>query len=378
MGDQPLYSDLQKLKTELAEETVLSIYISAEDHDFARRAAWRARLASLLEKEEDDLPADQDREDFLAAVGKLEAELRPVKGFLPGTGWAAFVTKERVWWSGEVLAPTPDLVRWGQGPVLAPFLRALKQERPVAIALVDSRHSRIFRYLNKELSEIRTLNAAVNADDPAARGGSKRGSGLPGSRGKSASDAVQRSQLVERDRMLKDLAHEIPEIARGDGFVVIGGTPEATAAAGRVVGPLVGDRLRLEPSLYLTMSPPQLREAAEEIASEMSEERQTRLVDEILDLALSGGHGAHGEAETRAALRAGQVSHLLISGAYAASNAEEAEELITRAMQSGAVAETVGGAASERLDAAGGVCARLRFVAHVDPEPKEAAGIAGS
>src|SRR5690606_35514095 len=106
---------LTDIRRQLADTNVLSIYISAEEHDPTERLSWRTRLDSQLDRMAQRLDGGA-REQFTDARRNLELALRPVKGFLSGRGWAAFATADRVWEVGEVPAPMPDLIRWRRGP----------------------------------------------------------------------------------------------------------------------------------------------------------------------------------------------------------------------------------------------------------------------
>ena len=81
------------------------------------------------------------------------------KRFLPHRGWVAFATADRLWYAQGLPAAMPDLVRWEPGIRVAPYVRALKQERPVMVALVDSRKARLFEHVDGEMRELDGLRA---------------------------------------------------------------------------------------------------------------------------------------------------------------------------------------------------------------------------
>ena len=90
----------------------------------------------------------------------------------------------------------------------------------------------------------------------------------------------------------------------------------------------------------------------------------------------SGGTGAVGLTEIDRALTNGQVHALYVTSAFVNEHAEEAMSAIRRAFDESASVEHVSGEGAERLDAAGGVAARLRFVIspeHAEESPRDSA-----
>jgi hypothetical protein len=352
--------DVHALSQTLAGRDVLTIYLSAEEHDPARRSQWRARMAAMF----DALRSERGGEgpDLEDAIDHLEAALEPVSGFLPGPGWAGFATSEGVEWSGPLAAPTPDLARWRAGPVLAPCLRALKQGRPVALALVDARRARVFRYLGGALEEVADLRTEGALDGVSDQSGSKRAATRSGIRGETATDAAQRALQVETERMVKEVADRVRSIAGDAGLAVVGGTPEPTAAVSRMLAPGLGERLYEDRSLFLTMSAAQARTAVEEAASTLSARMQRETVHQVIEAAGAGGRGAMGAAAVHRAAGLGQVERLVMTASFSENRRDDAEVLIASTLAHGGAVEVVGGEAAEMLDREGGLAARLRFV----------------
>ena len=74
-----------------------------------------------------------------------------------------------------------------------------------------------------------------------------------------------------------------------------------------------------------------------------------------------GGTGAVGVKDIERALVNGQVRELYLTSAFVQDHTDEAVDAIRRAFDEGAKVEHVSGDAAQRLDAAGGIAARLRF-----------------
>ena len=357
--------DVHALSQNLAGRDVLTVYLAAEEQDPARRSRWRARLASMLDAVR--ASTEEDNDDLEAAIGHLQDALSGVSGFLPGPGWAGFATAGGMEWSGPLAAPTPDLARWRTGPVLAPCLRALKQARPVAVALVDARRTRVFRYLAGALEEVVELRTEGALDDISAQSGSKRAATRSGVRGETGTDAAQRALQVETERMLKEAAGAVRDVAGDAGLAVVGGTPEPTAALVWLLSPALGDRLHEDRSLFTGMTTAQAQKEVEEAASEVSARMQQAVVDEVVEAAGSGGRGALGSAAVGRAAGLGQVERLVLTASFAEARLEDAETLIAGTLAHGGAVEVVGGEAAAVLDREGGLAARLRFVQRAAP-----------
>jgi hypothetical protein len=352
---------ITELHRELGDEQVLSVYIAAEEHDPAERTSWRNRLTAGLDREEAALDGDA-RSEFLRARDHLTARLRPYPGFLPGRGWVAFVTAEGARLATEVPAPMPDLVRWRRGPVLGPWLRAVKQERPILITLVDSRRARLLRYHAGELSEEVDYRAHGFIDDLTDRNMSKRAAQRSGVRGETATDAADRILKQETERLLKRVAEKVRADGK-DAFLILGGPATAVAALEKLLQEPTGERVLVEPSLHVTMSMPELKAATEPLASALTRRLQRTLVQDVLDLAGAADRGVLGLAGSSSAGALGQIELLLLTPRFLQEQEEDAEQLIALTLGRGGAIDVVAGEAASLLDSrAGGVAARLRFV----------------
>jgi hypothetical protein len=351
---------ISTLLDDLADVPVLSVYIAADDHDPALRQAWRLRLASQLGLTRSAVPQEElDR--FDSARSLLEAQLRPVKGFLPGPAWVAFATEDAVLVSGPLLAPVEDRVRWRRGPLLGPALRALKQERPVLLALVDSRRGRIFRYAAGDAVEIEDLRADVFIDDMTDRNSSKRASTRSGSRGETATDAAERILDRESGQLHAALAMRLQVLSGDEAHVLVAGPAEARNAVRSLLRGLPALRVADDVSLPVSATTAEVRSAIELHASELTTRRQQLLLGQVLSDARAGGRGAVGLSAIRHALEQGQVDRLFVSVAYATEKEDVVEPILARCLAQGGAIEAVSGSAMDLLEGAG-MAARLRFV----------------
>jgi hypothetical protein len=350
-----------RLVDELKDEQVLSVYIAVDDHDPALRQAWRRRLDHSLDAARAALGDEREAAAFDGARRLLARELKPVKGFLQGPGWLAFVTPAAVRLSGPVPAPTPDLVRWRRGPVVGPALRARKQDRPVLLALVDRRRARVLRYLGGALEELLDVRADTFIDDLTDCTASKRAGTRTGSRGEAATDTAARILQRGMLQLLGDVAPRLREHAGADGVILLAGSEEARVALRGLLTGVPAHRICDDLSLAVTASPAEAQVAVAHYASALTERRQRRLVDEVLDEARAGGRGALGLCAIRRAVAGGQVDRMLVAADFARAEEAAVESLIAQCLAMGGEVETVAGEPAVLLGPEG-IAARLRFV----------------
>lgn len=346
------------------DQNVLSVYVDGQGHDPAERRAWAIVLEQGFSKERARLEAEApgEVEAFDRARAKVEAQLARYGAFLPARGWAAFATAEELAYAEELPVPMPHLVRWERGLRAAPYVRALKQDRMVAVALVDSRKARVFSYRNGVLTERADLVADADLGDLSDVNQSKRAATATGTRGETATDAAQRALEVSAARMRSRLAGQVEELAGPGGFVVLGGTPEAESALAQELNHL-GDRVIVRGALHLGMTEAEVRDVVEAAASELTDAQQGELLGTVFDLARSGGKGALGIVACEDALRGGRVDTLLITRAFREAHPDRADHCVGTAFEQGAQVEELSGAHARRLnDEAEGLAARLRYI----------------
>src|SRR5690606_6846931 len=152
---------LVELYRQHADDSVLSIYIDGDQHDPAERNSWRARLDRGIEEARKRLNGigEDERHAFEQAVGLVRDRLTDFEAFLPDKAFVAFATPGGLVHGETVSVRMPDLASWGRGIAVAPYVRGLKQERPVVVALVDSQRARVFRYQDGSLREVSDLRA---------------------------------------------------------------------------------------------------------------------------------------------------------------------------------------------------------------------------
>lgn len=359
------YRQVAELERELRDELALSVYIDGTVHDPAARYVWRRKLEHGLQEIRHRLQGSQRREldAFEAATRAVEAELGAYDASLPAPGWVGFATAKGLHRASEVLVPMRDLVWWGRGIRVAPYVRALSEERPVIAVLVDSRRARLFRYRRGALEDLADLRADTFLGDLSDAHVSKRGTRHSGIRGTTATDEAGRQLQVELDRMLRALSMRLDELTDVNATILFGGTPEVVKAAEERLPQRLRSRVRQQPSLGLEASSAELRTAVEEAAQAVREMEQAERVGTVMDAARRNGKGVLGVEPTLRALEQRSVDRLFLTPAFIAGYPDEAELAVKGAFAQDAYVDEVSGRAAERLDAeAEGIAARLRFV----------------
>lgn len=339
---------------------VLSVYLDIDQHDFAERARWRTSLGNLVSARRQEA-ADTDA--FNRALAHLEPALEPDRNeFKNGRGWAGFATADELIHAGTLPVPMPDLARWEKGLHVAPYVRTLKQDRPVVAAIVDSRRARVLMYRQGGLSEDEDLRADTFIGDLTDVNVAKRPAAHSGVRGKTGTDAAQRILEVERDRLLQRVAEEVTRQAGDHGFVVVGGIQRAAHALRDRLDAVDDTRVTTRPSLNFHMSEADIREVLESAASELSEARQARILERVVEQARSGGLGALGPEATEQALREGRVDTLVVSRGLRRERPDVAARLEGAAFDQGASVVEVARDPGRTLDEEGdGAGALLRY-----------------
>lgn len=354
---------LNELAHELAGTRVLSVYLETKVTDPAMRNAWRPALAAAVRSARASVMDDRDLAEFERAAAHLEdPELMP-GGAWAAPGWVAFVTAEGPRYVADLPVTPPTLAAWRDGPIVAPYMRALKQHRPVIVAVVESGAARIFRYAWRKLEPLGEMHASEDdGRTEKGAGHARRGSAYPAARGAVGTEAAERHRRDAFHRMAVTLGARLAHLAGDDGWVLIGGTTAwSKHAADALPRPLEG-RVLVSSTLDHDASEDAIGREARHAATELRAAHGQRLVDRLLDRA--GGHGkaAAGFPAVQRALNARAVDLLLVTPDLVNRHSEEAEDLVRAALAQGADVEVLSERAAEKLDeVAEGVGARLRF-----------------
>ena len=353
-------SQLVDLYRSNRDKPVLSVYLDADQHDFAERSRWKVALKNGMARERQRA---SDPEELDRALAHLQEVLDDSdgRGFLSGRGWVGFATPDERLYAGSIPVPMPDLVRWERGLRVAPYARALKQSRPVVAALVDSRHARVLRYRMGALKERARLEADTYLGDLSDVNVQKRAHAHTGVRGKTGHDAAQTFLEVERDRLLARVADEVKNEIDRDGLLVLGGAPRAVDQLRKALD-VPEERMSRVSSLSFDLSDAEVLHAVEVAASELSTSDHRRLLERLFEQAGSNGSACLGAEETERALLERRVRTLVVSDGLRERQPDRVDHFHGAAFEQDAeVVEVAHGPASELERRGGGLGAILRY-----------------
>jgi hypothetical protein len=356
-------SELIALEHTLRNTRVLSVYLDGTARDPAQQRAWRVQLDHRL----DDLRAwltDSPRaecEEFEQCVRLLDQQLRAFTGNVGAHGWATFITADRVHEASLLSVGMPTQAVWSTGISVAPYMRALREIRPVVVLLVDSSRASVYHYRLGTLEHIETVRAHHTVMTPSHMGDAPREGFHSGTRGDTGHDEAQRSLREGTSRMLADAAELAIRVAGTEGWIVTGGIPQVSRQLANRLSSLAPDRVLNVDSLDIHASEADLTEAARAAASTLRNAMDASRIADIVDRGEATGLGALGPAATRRTLDESRARDLYVTHRYLADHAAEAEAAVRSALDQAAQVEEVSGVAAERLDAHGGMAARLRY-----------------
>lgn len=360
------YRGLVELAQQLGGQTILSVYVNGEVDDPARRRRWRIELRHALDEVEGGL-RDADhavREQFAVRRVHAESRLEALGATVKSPGWAGFYTPDGEVEAGPLPVSVPTLAVWGEGPFLAPYVRAMKEALPVVVVVGDQAHVRLYRYQGLQTQPVETIRAHTKLGQLPHMSRPPRVGFHSGTRGLTATDKAQRELQAGTERMLHDAVGRLTRHAGSDGWIVVGGIPEIAAAiVSRLPANLAARTVRR--SLDIHSQRPLVAEAARAGAGELRAADDLRRVESALGSAEGDGRGAAGAADTMRALAEGSVRELYFTGTFLRERVSEAESAVRLALQQHASVEHVSGPAEARLDEAGGIAALLRYSAWV-------------
>ncbi|HEU4565999.1 MAG TPA: hypothetical protein VFS05_15170 [Gemmatimonadaceae bacterium] len=369
----PRPRDLHELAREHAGERVLSVYLDARVTDPAMRHTWRAALVTALRAARAEITDPRERADFDRAASFLDDPLPPIDGTWGAPGWVAFLAPDGPLYAAELPVRVPTIAVWRDGPIVSPYVRVLKQHRPVIVALVDSRSARLFRYAWGELTALPELTIEVAEERaPAPTAPEPRAMSAPAPRGALGTERAHRRRRAHFQRLATSLSARLAELAGEDGWVLVGGSSEWARVAAEALPAALAERTLVSATLDGDAAESTIALAAKEAATELRAERGRALLERLRERAGGGGRGVVGVAATQRALHAQAMELLLVTPELLRAEVRLAEDAVRAALAQGAEVEVLSGGAAEELDRAGGLAGRLRYAIDA-PVPREGA-----
>ncbi len=357
------YTELVTFERSLHEAHVLTVYLDGTAEDFAAQHSWRLKLDHSLKDLRSWLAdsSHDERKEFEKCVALLEEQLAPLSRGVGARGWAAFITSDGVRHSENLPVPMPTMAVWSTGPAVAPYIRALKQMRPVVLVLADARKATLFRYDRGSLEKEKTIRAHAALLRLSHMGDTPRVGFHPGVRGGTVRDTAQRMLEAGTTRMLKEARDQALQLAGSEGWIITGGIPRVATELAGFIAQSAPDRVLNIDALDVHASDAEIKAAAESAASKLRDAYDLHVIEDIAGEANASGLVALGAAATRDALEQSRVRELYLTQTFIEEHAADAEDAVRQAMSQGAVAEEVSRDAARALDSHGGIAARLRY-----------------
>lgn len=357
-------TQLADLQRSLRDQWVLSVYLGHPSADPAARGTTRVQLAEAVDQVRNDLMVGDwtERTAFERCVTQLTDILmvNDSSGF--SSAWVAFITSAGMRLAGEVPAPMPTVARWQRGAWVAPYMRALKQWRPITLALVDSVSARIYRYAEGVLSMRRRFDVPVPGGHVDRLSSATSQHFHQGTHGATAADLISDARVAARDQVVRQVAGQLIRSGGGAGLI-LGGNDAAVHALMRHLPESISERALVLPGVEMHTPDSVLRDLVARGASTLRDAEDERMIAELSEAIGAHGRGVAGRDAVVDAVRSGRAQRVLLSLRFLDAEAQAAEEIVEGALDDAVDVEVVSGRAADRLEHDGaGAMAYLRYV----------------
>src|SRR5689334_23311616 len=155
------HAELVALYRSLRNRRVLSVYIDGSTTDPAIQRSWRLQLEHGLDDLRRWLDGSSRAEhvELEQCISLLETRITDFGAGVGSPGWAAFITSDRVHYARRLPASVPTLAVWSNGPCVSPYVRSLKECRPVIVVIADAKHTTLYRYRFGTLERVERVRA---------------------------------------------------------------------------------------------------------------------------------------------------------------------------------------------------------------------------
>ena len=354
---------LADLRRTMREQWVLSVYLSHPSANPAERGMSRVQLAEAFDTLRNGI-ADHDGEERIAferCVAQIGDVLTGGDGLDLSSSWVAFVTVGGIRFASEVPAPMPTLARWRRGIWVAPYMRALKQWRPITLVLVDSVSARIYRYAEGELTIRTRFDVHISEGHTDRLGAATLPHFHRGTRGATAGDLRSVARVPACGHIARRVSDHLLRTGGGTGLI-LGGDEAVIHAVLRALPESIGGRALLLPGVEMHTPGDTLRDLASHGASTLRNAEDERLITELSEAVGAHGRGVAGREAVVDAVRTGRAQQVLLSLRFLDAEAQAAEEIVEAALGHAVDVEVVSGQAANRLEHdGGGAMAYLRY-----------------
>ncbi len=355
---------LGRLRRAVGGRPCLSVYVASGGTDPAAQGAWSRRLQNAVREERNRIQEDrpEDVDSFDRGWKLLEQRLPAGTGALGSPGWAGFAIGERVLHDTELRADVGTSVRWSEGPILTPYVRALSRVHTIVLVLVDARRARVFRRVDGRVIELDDRSVEVEEVEPDGPGMMKAARSTSGVRGETRRDAARRALSVATERLVRSVAKSLETLSEGASALVLGGIERVASAVYEALPESLHGSVQHRPDLEISMSIAEIEAAMGSVLEQTVRRWEGDVLRSWGEDGRSRGLSLAGWNSAIRALDEGAVERLLLSTRLIEDHPDDAETLVSRVLDGAGDAVELTGEAGQRLDVEGGgigVC--LRF-----------------
>jgi len=249
-------------------------------------------------------------------------------------------------------------------PCVTPLLSAIDEYEPYLVALVDQETARFFISYLGELGFQESIEIDLEEYDFQQKTLMPSASAVAGGHGitqGSNREAFERMIDEHHNRFYREAVDVIQKLADKNHIqrVILGGSEQSAHAVHHLMPDALKGRVVDVVSIPKHYSTSEIFQHVLPSAQEAERKYELDLVNQVIDFAKSRGRGALGEEAVSNALDMQQVDLLILP--WPSPKTELSNDLATRALQMNSDIELVSGEALERLNAEGGVAARLYY-----------------
>ncbi|MDW8168908.1 MAG: hypothetical protein RML74_10590 [Acidobacteriota bacterium] len=375
------YADIEMLKAYAPQGDgwVLSVYLDVDQSKASNlKRGFETVLQNLLREVEQGVD-ERAREEFAANRARV---LRFIQSYEPKKKGLIIFSDARheFWWDRELPVLLPNAARFERVPYLRPLIEVLDEHERYGVVLIDKEKARLFTVHVGEIEE----HAAVFDD-------------VPRRTVTTSMDRLWSQKNLQRHHDMHvhwhaaHVAERLRELVERYHFdrLVIGGTVEAVGELMRVLPKRLRERVAGTLSVPVTASASDVLAEVLRIEEQVERQAEHQLVESLLTAAGKGDRAVVGPTATLEALHEGRVWRLIYVGNHALVGSvctqcgalfwepqretcwycggrldvapDFLNRVLERALALGGSVEEIRGPAAEKLKAAGGLGAFLRY-----------------
>jgi len=358
------YSDLVQMERSLRQRQMLSLYVEGANGDPAKRDAWRARVEDALrplEQVNENAPHDE-REAFRTTVRALHDFLRHQPPPVHAATFAVFVSNETLLHDATLPVSLPTAAHWGHGMRVAPYLRAIRPERPVIVYVGGVKTAEVYEQQGDSLRRARRIKVPMVKQPTYHMGDAPPPGFSANTRGRTKKDALDRDVQTATHRVAHEIVEQIRQHSGDNAWMIVVGLPQVTHAVQEALPASLAARTFIERAALADETEKELARVTTAGVEALERRRQSTLVDELIEEAAIGRRGVLGRDAVQQGLMERRVYEVLFSSRFADEAPDALEAIVTSAFEQSALCEATRGPAEELLDRTGrGVGALLRY-----------------